>query len=150
MTSFWSVGRPSSALRTRAISSCFSTSSVARAATWYGSPLMSTPSRFSSVTLRIGLRLRRRGLVDREVAGDREQPGGELLRVAVGRREAERAEEDLLADRLDVLEVAEHAVEVRQDRRAVPLVEDRKRLPVAVLRAAHQLFVAEPGPARPA
>src|SRR5206468_3931946 len=70
------------------------------------------------------------------------QPGRKFFREAVRRREAVGAEEHLLPDGLDVLDVAQHAVEVTEDRRAVAFVDDRERLAVAVLGAAHEFFIA--------
>src|SRR5205823_80927 len=71
-----------------------------------------------------------------------EEPGRELLRVSIGRGEAVGAEKDLLADRFNVFDAAEHAIKIRQDRRVVALVDERERLAVALLGAAHEVFVA--------
>ena len=63
------------------------------------------------------------------------------MRIAICRGEAKRPEEDFLADGLNVLNVAKHAVEVRQDRSVVAFVQEGKRLLVASLGAAHELLV---------
>jgi hypothetical protein len=65
-----------------------------------------------------------------------------LLRISVGRAKPERAEKCFLADRFDVLDIPEHPIQVRQDRRAVSFVQATKTPACRLLRAAHQVFVA--------
>ena len=77
--------------------------------------------------------------VQRHAAGHRAQPAGEAARIAELADLPHRLDEDLLADLLRLGVVAQPAKGDRAHDRLELLEQPAERLPIALLRGAHQL-----------